>query len=141
MSTNIEKAATLSPFVTLARRLYLVLAWGFLAFITIQVFLAGLGLFVSWEYWEMHRNWATYFAFVPIVMLVLAFLGKMPVSLRWISFGLYLMIVAQFLTVVFKSTLGALSSLHPVIALLLFWGSIITVSQGRHLAAAHRNEV
>jgi hypothetical protein len=119
--------------VKFARYMFIVLAWVFFAFILVQVFLAGLGLFVSGEHWEMHRYLARYFALIPVGMLVLSFFGKMPVHLRWICLGLYLMIVAQFLSVIYSSALGILSALHPVIALLLFWGSITTVKQGHKL--------
>lgn len=65
--------------------------------------------------------------------LVLSFLGKLPVHLRWICLGLYLMIVAQFLTVIYSSHLGLLSALHPVIALFLFWGSLTTVKHAHNV--------
>ncbi|GED59500.1 hypothetical protein BFO01nite_36320 [Brevibacillus formosus] len=65
--------------------------------------------------------------------LVFSFLGKLTVHLRWICLGLYLMIVAQFLTVIYSSHLGILSALHPVIALFLFWGSLTTVKHAHHL--------
>ncbi|MDC0764946.1 MULTISPECIES: DUF6220 domain-containing protein [Brevibacillus] len=128
-----EKIPLPPPRVKIWRYMFIVLAWVFFAFIIVQVSLAGLGLFVNGEHWELHRTLAHYFAWIPVGMLVLSFLGKLPVHLRWICLGLYLMIVAQFLTVIYSSHLGILSALHPVIALFLSWGSLSTVKHSHNL--------
>ncbi|WP_409175940.1 DUF6220 domain-containing protein [Brevibacillus fortis] len=128
-----EKIPLPPPRVKILRYMFIVLAWVFFAFIIVQVSLAGLGLFVNGEHWEMHRTLAQYFALIPVGMLVLSFPGKLPVHLRWICLGLYLMIVAQFLTVIYSSHLGILSALHPVIALFLSWGSLFTVKHAHNL--------
>ncbi|WP_199620241.1 DUF6220 domain-containing protein [Paenibacillus alkalitolerans] len=127
---EMNKGTAVRPLVKLARIIFVVLAWLFLAFIASQIFIAGLGLFVDSDNWELHKSLPQNFSFVPLVMLAAAFLGKLPVHIRWICLGLFLMVVAQFLTVIFSSDIGMLSALHPVIAMLLFWGSLTTVKHG-----------
>ncbi|MET3292445.1 UNVERIFIED_CONTAM: mercuric ion transport protein [Brevibacillus sp. OAP136] len=109
------------------RLLYKGLAWIFLSCIVLQVFIAGLATFSTPVNWALHQSFVKIFAFVPLVMFLLTFIGGIKGRDRWISLWLFLLIVFQFLTIQVFASVFVLASLHPVIALLLFWGSVITV--------------
>ncbi|OOC57580.1 DUF6220 domain-containing protein [Paenibacillus ihbetae] len=112
-----------SPF-RFARVGFLLLAWLFSASVALQVFLAGLALFVDSSNWSSHMSFARYFSFLPLLMAVLARTARLPSRLIWRCIGLFGMILGLFLTAIFSSRIGGLAALHPVIALLLFWVSL-----------------
>ncbi|MBB6672921.1 hypothetical protein H7C19_19755 [Cohnella nanjingensis] len=65
--------------------------------------------------------------FVPLIMLILAFPGRLPQTLRWMCAGMFLLIFAQYFTAHFP---GA-GAFHPVIAALLFVLSVHVATQAR----------
>ncbi|MBD0384033.1 hypothetical protein ICC18_28675 [Paenibacillus sp. WST5] len=89
----------------------------------LQVFFAGLALFVDSTNWATHISFARYFGFLPLIMAVLAWIGRLPSKTILRSVGLFGMIIGMFLTAIFSARIGGLSALHPVIALMLFWSS------------------
>ena len=44
--------------------------------ILIQVFLAGLSIFASTTYWTFHKTFVVYFEFLPLLLMLLALLGR-----------------------------------------------------------------
>src|SRR6266702_1026284 len=75
------------------RILYLSAAWLFPAAILIQVFLVGLSLFTGQAYWSTHRDVGHSLAVLPLLLVILAYLGRLPRSeklLIWLLFGVYL---------------------------------------------------
>ncbi|MBD2871394.1 DUF6220 domain-containing protein [Paenibacillus arenilitoris] len=111
--------------VRLARIAYVAFAWLFTASIAVQVLIAGMALFVDSDSWASHASFARYFSFLPLLMALLAWIARMPKKVIWRSIGLFGMILGMFITAILSSRIGALSALHPVIALLLFWGSTV----------------
>ncbi|WP_442600543.1 DUF6220 domain-containing protein [Paenibacillus sp. KN14-4R] len=109
------------------RLIYKGLAWIFLICIVVQVFIAGIATFSDPANWALHRTFAKIFALVPLVMFLLTFVGGIKGNDRWISLGLFLLMVFQFLTIQVFSSVTVLASFHPVIAMLLFWGAVTTV--------------
>ncbi|WP_188454773.1 DUF6220 domain-containing protein [Virgibacillus oceani] len=105
---------------------FALLAVLFFLSILVQVFLAGIAIFVNLGQWYYHTAFVHYVEFIPIVMLILSFFGAIPKSLRWQCAGLYLMIVLQYITIQLSGSVPYLTALHPVIALLLFWRSLVT---------------
>ncbi|ULL20021.1 hypothetical protein DVH26_29785 [Paenibacillus sp. H1-7] len=87
----------------------------------LQVFFAGLALFVDSSNWVTHISFARYFSFLPLIMAVLAWRARLTSKTIWRCIGLFGMIIGMFLTAIFSSRIGGLSALHPVIALMLFW--------------------
>ncbi len=80
--------------------------------------------------WDLHRDFIKYFELLPIVMLLLSFLGRLPAVMRWQSGGLFILIMLQYIT----SKMGEISpdiqvtaALHPVIAFGILLLSIILV--------------
>ncbi|TDF93876.1 hypothetical protein E1757_25365 [Paenibacillus piri] len=86
-----------------------------------------MAVFVNPADWGMHKAFVQLFAMVPLMMFLLSLVGRIRGSKRWVSLGLLALIVLQFMTINVFASVWVLAALHPVIALLLFWGSVITV--------------
>jgi len=112
---------------------FAILAWLFFISIIVQVFLAGIALFVDFGHWNFHQSFVHYFEFVPVVMLILAFFGGIPKNLRWHSLSLYIMIILQYVTVNLTGKIPYIGAIHPIIALLLFWRALFMVKEGNEL--------
>lgn len=106
--------------------LFLILACLVLLCIVVQTLLAGIALFTDSAYWNHHDYFVKTFTYLPLLLLVTAFAGRLSAHLRWSSFGLFVLIFLQYFTANFN---GA-GALHPVIALVLFWLSATTVQHG-----------
>jgi hypothetical protein len=130
-----EKEAGLSPNTRKAIIGLKWMAWVFAAGIILQVFLAGLALFVDSANWAVHSSFPRYFAFLPILMILLSFIMRLPVTYRFQSIRLFIMVAATFATAVLSSKIGFLSALHPVIAVALFMSAM---SLARNAAAQTR---
>ncbi|QGQ99089.1 hypothetical protein EHS13_31530 [Paenibacillus psychroresistens] len=100
------------------------MAWVFAAGIILQVFLAGLALFVDTDNWAAHASFPRYFAFLPIFMILLSFIMRLPLTYRVQSIRLFIMVAATFATAILSSKIGYLSALHPVIAVALFMSAM-----------------
>jgi hypothetical protein len=121
----------LSTVAQVGRFIYLLLAWAFLICILVQVFIAGMATFSDSTDWGLHKSFVKIFALVPLVMFLLTFVGSIQGRIRWISLLLFVLVIFQFLTVQVFSSISAITALHPMIALLLFWGSITTVKRAK----------
>jgi len=106
-----------------------IFAWLFLACIVAQVFIAGMATFSDASNWSLHKSFVQMFALLPMLMFLLTFVSNVKGLKRWISLGLFVLVVFQFLTMQVFSSADVIASLHPVIALLMFWGSIHTVKK------------
>jgi hypothetical protein len=115
------------------RRGFTVLAWLFAACVAIQVFFAGLAIFAGPNWWTSHTTFVHLIELLPLLMLVAAFVGKLPPRLRWLSLAAFVMIGLQYATI----ALGVpeLTALHPVNALLIFWLAIHLATWRRAPAA------
>lgn len=103
---------------------FVILAAIFAMCITIQVFLAGLSIFVDPIHWAKHTAFVHMIEFVPLLMLVLSFIGRLPVKLRWQSAALFVLVFVMYFTANFISVSPIVAAFHPVVALALFWLSI-----------------
>lgn len=107
--------------------LFKIVAWVFLACIAAQAFIAGLATFSDASNWELHRTFVKGFALAPLLLFLLTYVSGIKGIKRWVSLGLFALVVFQFVSIqVFSSTV-IIAALHPVVAMLLFWGSAITV--------------
>jgi hypothetical protein len=110
-----------SARIRIVRFVYGVLAAGYLVWVILQVFFAGLGIFVDSNNLELHRTFANYFEFASIIMFLLSFAGRIKGSLRWLPLGLFVLTSLQHMSIQFS---GMLPAIHTVDALLLFWISL-----------------
>ncbi|WP_202077617.1 DUF6220 domain-containing protein [Caldalkalibacillus salinus] len=108
----------------IVRVAYLALAWIFMSCLLVQMFLAGLALFTPTMDWSMHRTFVEFFAPIPLVMFLLALPLRRQ---RWLSLSLFILVALQFMTI--HLAIPIIAALHPVIALLLFWGALVTVKR------------
>jgi hypothetical protein len=100
------------------RFVYGLLAVVYFLCVILQVFFAGMGVFVNAEDLQLHRVFANYFEFVSILMFLLSFLGRIRGGLRWLTLSLFVLTSLQHMTV--QVFTGLLPALHTVDALLLF---------------------
>lgn len=127
-----------SSRIVLARKGYLFLGWLFVACVVVQVFLAGMGTFVSPIHFANHATFVHIFEYLPLIMLALAFAGQLSTRLRWMTAGLFALIAVQYATANARhhdfGFANFIASLHPVTALALFWASIVTLLRARREA-------
>ena len=105
----------------LSRIVYFYLAVVFAVCVAVQVFFAGIALFVDPAKWETHKIFIRIFEFIPIIMLIFSFTGKLPKSLRWLSFILFLLVMGMYATANLTRSIPIAGAFHPVVALIMFW--------------------
>ncbi|AYB43290.1 DUF6220 domain-containing protein [Paenibacillus lautus] len=118
-------------WVQVTRASFFVLAIIFSVSVALQVLIAGTALFVNSGGWAAHASFARYFACIPLIMAIMAWMAGLSRRMLWKSMGLFGMVIGMFLTAVLSSRIGFLSALHPVIALMLFWGSVDMIRSGK----------
>ncbi|NNU84897.1 hypothetical protein ETC05_14050 [Geobacillus sp. BMUD] len=101
----------------LSRWMFMILAWGLVVSVVVQTFWAGMAIFKNPVYWKNHMMFVHFFEIVPILMLIVAFTGRLPKKLCWQSAGLLGLLFMQY----FTANLKSVGAFHPVIALGLFW--------------------
>ncbi|MBB6735729.1 DUF6220 domain-containing protein [Cohnella zeiphila] len=115
---------------TVFRTVFFGVACLFAACVAVQIFIAGLAIFTDSSHWHDHEVFVRIFELFPLLMLIFGFAGKLPVSFRWISVVLLLLIFAQY----FTAHVQGAGAFHPVIAAVLFWLTLRTAARSRHLA-------
>lgn len=130
----------LSPFVVKARLVFKATAMIFAICILVQVFLAGLALFWNSAEWTSHKGFAILTIVVSILNLVLSFVARLPLPLRLRSAGLFGIIVLIAVSAKLPSGIGYLSALHPVLALMLFFGTVSLVQKTNALSKENKRE-
>jgi putative tricarboxylic transport membrane protein len=119
---GIKHEGDLSTLNRYGRFFFALLGLIFVICIIVQVFLAGMAVFVDQD-WKPHTTFIHLFEFVPVLMFAISFIGRVPQRIRWSSLGLFIMILLQYVTA--KAFSGVwLAALHPVIAVLLFWNAM-----------------
>jgi uncharacterized protein DUF6220 len=115
----------------------LIVAWLFPIAILIQVFLVGLSLFTGQAYWSTHRGVGHTLAILPLLLIILAYLGRLPSGekrLIWLQFGVYLVQAEVFAAI--RTDVPFLAAFHPVLALVLFALSLIIALRARTVVLA-----
>lgn len=119
----------LSTRVRWARGGYVVVAGLFVVCVVIQVFIAGMAVFVDPANWSLHANFVHVFEFLPLVMLVGAFLGRLSRGLKLLPVVLFVLIIVQYATALGFSD-SVVAALHPVNALVIFGIAVMTTRRG-----------
>ena len=117
---------------------YVAAAWLFVAGVQGQAFLAGLALFVGPGTWASHRELGHSIAILPLLLLLLAWRGRLPrpaVRQAALLFGVYVVQAELFAAV--RRQIPTLAALHPVLALLLF---TVGVAVARHAWSTLRRQ-
>ncbi len=105
--------------------LYSLLTSLFALFVLLQVFIAGLSVFYNPVYWTWHATLVHVFEWVPLLMLIISIIGRMPMWSRVSSIGLLLLLIGQYITANMNA-LPLISALHSVNALLIFLITALT---------------
>ena len=113
---------------------YLALAWILVGCVVAQVFFAGLAIFVDPADWALHTSFVHAFEFLPVLMLPLVFLGRLPHLMRWLTALLWVQIMFQYAS---ANSGGTMAALHPVNAMLFFWVAVtLAMRAGRSVRRA-----
>jgi hypothetical protein len=96
------------------RRAHLVLAWGFVAGVVLQVFLAGRGVFESTLAFKDHVGWGYMLGMLAIVLLVLAAVGRLGRRQILYAVALWVMFAFQSVFIAVRADLPTVAALHPV---------------------------
>lgn len=99
-----------------ARQIYRFLAATFITGLTLQVFIVGIALFVDGGRWDIHQRLGHALILIPILMLGLAFAGRMTAWTRLLTIIPVVLAILQMITAIVGGWAGAI---HPVNALLL----------------------
>jgi hypothetical protein len=134
-ASNEEKG---SARIRIVRFIYGVLAAGYFVCVILQVFFAGLGVFVNSDNLQLHRTFANYFEMVSIIMFLISFAGGIKGSLRWLTLGLFALTSLQHMTIQVFS--GFLPAFHTIDALLLFWISLHLTKRSLSWLLLQKNE-
>ena len=119
------------------RMFYLIVAWLFPVAILIQVFFVGLSLFTGQAYWSTHRDLGHSLAVLPLLLVILAYLGRLPSAekrLIWLQLGVYLVQAEVFAAI--RADVPLLAAFHPVLALVLFALALIIALRARTVVRA-----
>jgi Family of unknown function (DUF6220) len=110
---------------SLARgRAFPILAWAYLAALVIQVFFAGMFVFVGASNIELHRNMAHVIGLLTFLLVASVFVGRVPE--KRLVFGVFGLLVVQGLLVHVGQWFGlwTIAALHPVNALVLTYAAL-----------------
>lgn len=118
---------------TWARWTFLALSGVYAICIAIQVFLAGLSIFANPIHWSKHTNFIHFIEYLPLLMLIFSFAGRLPAAMRWQSFGLFALVMAMYATANLAALSSIVAAFHPVLALAMFWLSVIVAGRAWRL--------
>lgn len=102
---------------------HMVAVWAFVALVTVQVFLAGLGMFAGAENFKTHVDFGYSAVWIVVLLLpVLAWVGRVPRRELWLSVLLLALYIPQCLLPPLARAGGPaiIAAFHPVNALLMF---------------------
>ena len=116
----------LSTRVRWARRGFVLFAGAFGVGVLVQVYIAGMAVFVDPANWRLHAGFVHIIEWFPLVMLVLAFLGGLSRELKILSVVLFVLIIVQYATALGFSD-SIVAAIHPVNALVIFWIATVTI--------------
>ena len=106
-------------------RAFPILAWAYLAALAIQVFFAGMFVFVGASSIELHRNMAHVIGLLTGLLILSTFVGRVPE--KRLAFGVLGLLVIQGMLVHVNQWFGLsmVAALHPVNALVLTYASLV----------------
>jgi Family of unknown function (DUF6220) len=98
---------------------YLVFAWGIVVALLVQVSLIGLWLFAGQSTLYLHKEFGHAITLAAIGLLILAFAGRLPGLMKWITALLSAILLVQ--TEIFAIIPGSpLRAFHSVLPLVIF---------------------
>jgi hypothetical protein len=120
---------------SVARSAFPFVAGLFTACTVIQVFLAGLGIFDDPSAFITHREFGYLFGWLPLVMLGVALVGRLPRRFAGLSALLFVLFILQSVFVALRESMPAVAALHPLNGFLILALAALTTWlswQNRH---------
>jgi len=112
-----------------SQRAHLIVAWGLVAGVVVQVFLAGLGVFDSAARFSVHATWGYTLEILPLVLLGLAAAGRLGRRQMLYAAGLFGMFLLQSVFVGLRGDLPWVAALHPVNGFAILLLSIVAARE------------
>lgn len=82
-----------------SKYMFLLLAIAFAVCVFVQIYIAGIAIFVDVSAWIKHMTFVHLFGFnVPFFMLIFAIIGRMPRWAYWQMFGLFFTVFLMYFT-------------------------------------------
>lgn len=107
--------------VRVGRVIFLTLTALFTICILVQVYLAGMAIFINPGAWVKHMMFVHLFGFnLPILMVIFAVVGSMPRWAYWKLLGILVSTFLMYFTTHINAILPWMGPIHPVLAILLF---------------------
>jgi hypothetical protein len=106
-----------SALIRWSRIAVVVLARLFIIGIVVQIFLVGLSLFESADYWEDHKSLGESLGLIPILLILVALVGRLPMRVIVMAAALLVLFGVQYALPTVDN--GYVAALHPVNALVL----------------------
>jgi hypothetical protein len=113
----------------LARQAHLVLSFLFVGGVVVQVFLAGLGVFDSPSMFQTHASWGYLLEIIPLILLVLAAVGRLGRRQILYAAALFGMFLLQSVFVALREDLPTIAALHPVNGFAILLVGILTARE------------
>lgn len=89
--------------------------------ILVQIYLAGVAIFINPGAWVKHMMFVHLFGFnLPILMIIFAVVGSMPRWAYWRLFGILVSTFLMYFTVHINAIFPWMGPIHPILAVLLF---------------------
>lgn len=112
---------------------YVLVAGVFATCVLVQVYVAGMAVFVDPANWSLHAGFVHAFEPLLPVMLVLAFLGRLPRRLKLAPVGLFVLVSVQYAT---ASAFGSMvAAVHPVNAVAIFLLALLATGRAWRFAS------
>jgi hypothetical protein len=104
-----------------ARYVYVITAWLFVVGVAVQVFLAGMVVVAAQMGWAAHAGLGHALALPLLIMLISMYLGRLPRSMKWLTWLLFATYVLQSDVLIFlRGAAPVAAAFHPVMALVEF---------------------
>jgi hypothetical protein len=116
-----KMSATKKTYQGLFRVIYLAFATLFLVGVVVQVYLAGMVVVAGVITWADHVNFGHMLGAPVVILLLSAYLGRIPRRMKllsWLLFGVY--ILQADVVIFMRGSAPLISALHPVLALVDF---------------------
>jgi hypothetical protein len=114
---------------------FAVVAWLFVAAIVVQVFLAGVGLFVrGFDTFSYHRALGWLLHLAPLIVLLFAWGAHPGRATMWLSGLLLLLVAIQPFLPAMRNDMPYAAALHPVNALAIFAIGLVIALRATSLA-------
>ena len=104
-----------------ARTVYWIAAWAFVAGVAVQTFLAGMVVVAVRMGWDNHVGLGHALGLPLLIMLVTAYVGRLPGGIKRLTWLLFAVYVVQADVIIFmRASAPVVAAFHPVLALVDF---------------------